>query len=261
MSSVPSEWEANLNGSDVQARPKRGLVSRVLEPALRLWLRSQTEALDRLEVYLDSGDRQILAGHIPQVRLLAQKAVYQGLHLSRVQLCGQNLRINIGQVLKGKPLQLLEPIPVAIEVQLQAADVQASLGSELLEGAILETLQRLVGEQIAVALDADTLPQALTLSNSQIVLGDGCLRLSTQVIAKERSIPVALQTGLGLSNPNTLVLTNPEWLPTPQAKKGLRLRELDGYTLDLGPQVQFESFLITPDGIYGQGKLTIFPGE
>ncbi|MGB8701238.1 MAG: hypothetical protein WCD18_17635, partial [Thermosynechococcaceae cyanobacterium] len=101
----------------------------------------------------------------------------------------------------------------------------------------------------------------LTLTDSQIRLGEGHLRLSARLASKshQRSVPVALQTGLGLSSPSTLMLHHPEWLPTPQSKKGLPLRDLHGYTLELGPQVQFEQFTISPDGIYGKGQLTVFP--
>ncbi|MGB8701568.1 MAG: DUF2993 domain-containing protein, partial [Thermosynechococcaceae cyanobacterium] len=145
--------------------PKRGLISRVLEPALQLWLRSQVESIDTLAVHLESGDRQLLSGYIPQVRLTAQNAVYQGLHLGHVKLCGQNLRINLGQVLKGKPLQLLDPVPVDLEVRLQSTDVQASLASGLLQEAILAVLQTLVGEQIAVLFGTEPQEQALTLTD------------------------------------------------------------------------------------------------
>ena len=63
---------------------ERGLISRLLPPAIRLWLHSQLDQLEGLGFQLEGKDRQILSGHIPQVRLSAQQAVYRGLHVSQV---------------------------------------------------------------------------------------------------------------------------------------------------------------------------------
>jgi hypothetical protein len=41
-------------------------------------------------------------GYIPGVFLAVGKAIYQGLHLGKAQLRGENIRLNIGQVLQGK---------------------------------------------------------------------------------------------------------------------------------------------------------------
>ena len=103
------------------------LISKVLSPALRLWLRSQVESVAELNFSIQGKDRQILTGYIPSISLNSSRAVYQGLHLGEVELLGENIRINIGQVLKGKPLQLLEPIQVTGQVRLDQADLEASL--------------------------------------------------------------------------------------------------------------------------------------
>jgi LmeA-like phospholipid-binding len=243
------------------AFPKRGVLRRILEPALQLWLRSQVESVKTLQVYLDCGDRQVLSGYIPQLRLEAYQAIYQGLHLSYVHLIGKNIRINIGQVLKGKALQPLDPIPVELKVQLKAADLEASLESALLQKALIEVLLTLVGEQIEDALGGPLRSQSLILQNSHLLLGENQLRLSAQLTVEDsdRSIPVSLQTGLVLDSPHTLMLQSPEWLPTPNAKRGLPLRELHGYCFDLGDQAQFHSLSIMPDGIQVDGQLLIVP--
>jgi LmeA-like phospholipid-binding len=243
------------------ALPKRGVLSRILEPALQLWLRSQVESVETLQVHLDCGDRQVLSGYIPQLRLEARQAIYQGLHLSHVQMTGKNIRINIGQVLKGKSLQPLDPIPVELIVQLKAADLEASLGSALLQGALIEALLALVGEQLEDVWGGELRSQSLSLQNPHLVLGENRLRLSAQLTEQDsdRSIPVALQTGLVLRGSNLLVLQNPEWLPTPNAKRGLPLGDLHGYCFDLGDQAQFQALSIAPDGIQAHGQLLIVP--
>jgi LmeA-like phospholipid-binding len=243
------------------ASPKRGVLIRILEPALQLWLRSQVESVETLQVHLDCGARQVLSGFIPQLRLEAHQTIYQGLHLSHVQLTGQNIRINIGQVIKGKALQPLDPIPVELNVQLKTADLEASLNSVLLQGALIEALLILVGDQIEDALGGDLRSQSLVLRNPHVLLGVNQLRLSAQLIEKEsdRSIPVALQTGIVLDSPRKLMLQNPEWLPTPNARRGLPLKELHGYCFDLGDQAQLQNLSIAPDGIQVHGQLLIMP--
>jgi hypothetical protein len=240
---------------------KRGFIHRALEPAIQLWLRSQVESISSLSVHLEGGDRQILSGYLPHVQLNAQKVVYRGLHLSQIELRGHNLRINIGQILKGKPLRLLEPISIELNVALSAEDAQASLHSELFQGAIIDALQLLVGEQISDALGQELPSEALTLKNPSLLVSDNNLRFSAVLSTREgeQSIPVALQTGLSLSGPHALTLEHPEWLPTPHSKRGLPLHDLHGYTFDLGPQTQIQSLQITSEGLSIQGQITVLP--
>ena len=239
--------------------PKRGMLIRILEPALQLWLRSQVESAETLKVHLSGGDRQVLSGYIPQVELEAHQAIYQGLHLSHVQLTGKDIHVNIRQVLKGKALQPLDPIPVEMKVQIETADLKASLESAMLQQALIEILLALVGDQIEDALGGELRSQALMLQNPLLCLGENQLRLSAQLTVQESglSIPVSLQTGLVLRGSNMLMLQNPEWLPTPNAKRGLPLQELHGYCFNLGNQTQLQGLSIMPDGIQAHGQFLI----
>ena len=246
----------------IQPIPKRGLIHRVLEPAIQFWLRSQVESVASLVVHLEGGDRQILSGYLPQVQLNTQKVVYRGLHLSQIEIIGHNLRINIGQMLKGKAFRLLEPIAIDLNVMLQAQDAQASLHSELFQSAIIDALQLLVGEQISEALGQPMSSEDLTLKNPTLALAQNTLRFSAVLSTHQgdKSVPVALQTALTLSSDfHTLSLEHPEWLPTPNAKRGLPLHDLHGYAFNLGPQTQIQTLSITPEGIFIKGQLTVLP--
>ncbi|MGL5034289.1 MAG: LmeA family phospholipid-binding protein, partial [Microcystaceae cyanobacterium] len=116
------------------------LISKILSPALGLWLRSQVEQIEKLDINIEGKDGQILRGYVPQVSLKSYRAIYQGLQLGKVLVKGENIRINIGQVIKGKPFQLLEPIQVSGELQLAQTDLEASLNSEILTNAFTELL-------------------------------------------------------------------------------------------------------------------------
>ena len=86
---------------------QKKLIGTVLSAALQLWLRSQVEGVESLKVHVGGGNRSLLKGSIPTVSVSARAVIYQGLHLSQVVLGSSGIRINLGQVLQGKPLQLL----------------------------------------------------------------------------------------------------------------------------------------------------------
>ncbi|NJL91981.1 MAG: DUF2993 domain-containing protein, partial [Coleofasciculaceae cyanobacterium SM2_1_6] len=79
-----------------------------------------------------------------QVDLTATHAVYQELHLSEVALTGKNIKINLRQILRGKPIQLREPIALTGQLKLTAPDLEASLSAPLLATALDELLATLV---------------------------------------------------------------------------------------------------------------------
>jgi LmeA-like phospholipid-binding len=239
---------------------QRGLIRRILQPALSLWLRSQVESLETLQIQIESGDRQVLSGFIPQIELEASQVSYQGLQISQVQLTAQNIQINIGQVLKGKSLRLLETISAQLNVRMSAKDLQRSLSSSLLQTVLIETLLTLVGEQIRDVLGDVSLGD-LELQDALLKLSDNQIRFSAQLKANStgRCVPVALQSGVDLYNAHTIQLCNPEWLPTANSRRGLPLPELNGYRFDLGDQCQLKRLCIQPEEIQLSGQLLISP--
>ena len=125
---------ANLGEEPGTPPPSQGsrIASAVLSPAVQLWLRSQVQQVDELKVKIEGSDRQIFSGAIPKVTAAARGAVYKGLHLTEVAIEGCGIRINLSQALKGKPLRLLESVPVAGVLRLSQADLNASLKAPLL---------------------------------------------------------------------------------------------------------------------------------
>jgi hypothetical protein len=130
--------------SEGSASKSTRMIAKVLTKALKLWLRSQTSKIGHLDVQIQASDRQLLSGSIPQVTIFAQNAVYQGLHLTEANLTAENIRINIGSVLKGQPLKLLEAIPVFGNVVLTEEDLNASLPSTLLSNALNDAMIKLI---------------------------------------------------------------------------------------------------------------------
>ncbi|MDB9502830.1 DUF2993 domain-containing protein [Spirulina major CS-329] len=231
-------------------QPLSTWVSHVLSPALSLWLRSQLDHVENLQVQITSKNRQLLTGFIPHVALSADHASYQGIHIRHASLTGAMIRINVGQMLKGKPFRLLEPVPVRGSVRLTAADLQASLRSDLLATGLRDA--------VALVIPAHD-PHDLALEAiawHHVTLDAGQLTLAGAIpAATESPRSVTLQGGLSLGDPHTLCL-DPLTLSTDRFTQGL-----PAFTIDLGPQVELDELAIAPDQIVLTGGLTITPAE
>lgn len=242
-------------------RKQSRLIARVLAPAVQLWLRSQLTQVEDLQVKIEAGDRQLLSGSIRQVTLSARKAVYQGLHLSQIHLIANAIRVNLGQMLRGKPFQLMEPIPVEGELLLQQEDLNASLQAPLLANAVLEFLVALLKSDNATDLAPEALvPQELNLQNPKIVIEADQLLLSVTLLSQSGdTTAIVLRTGLALASPQVLHLVKPQWLPHLQAKRGFALHDLDGMKFDLGAETWLQELTLSGGQILCRGKLLVTP--
>ncbi len=248
------------------------LIRRLLNPALRLWLRSQVEQMEALQVQIQGSDRQILSGYLPQVGLAARKVVYRGLHLSQVQLVGRHIRCNLGQVLQGQPLKLLEPVSLELRVGLEVADLNASLATPLLTNALSELLAKYLGSMGAIAFA----PSGEGLQNPECWLGEQQFTLKADLLVEGTPRSVLFRTGLHLADPQTLQLTNPWWFVIPHAvvgePKSWQQRSAPpfptGPALDrfptsdqihLGSAVALRSLCLSPEQILCEGEVTVLP--
>jgi len=230
------------------------IISTVLSPALNLWLRSQVSQVEDLQIKIEGGDRQILSGHVPGVSILAAHAVYQGIYVSKVQLKGENIRINLGQVIKGKPLRLLEPIPVSGQLRLEAADLKASLQSPLLSNAFTELLSTLlqaggVQNPTDVLNDYQITWQQATLEADQFTLVGEMTEVNGTVT------PIVIRSGLQLASSHELRLAPLEI----QMNSAFPINNLDSYHIDLGTEVDLEELNLTPGQLICRGSLKVIP--
>ena len=103
------------------------VVSSVLIPIIKLWLRSQVEHIENLEIEIAGKSRQILSGDIPKATVTGVNVKYQGLAVTHIDLYAEAIHLNIGQILRGETLRLLDPICVTMDVDLSPADLQSCL--------------------------------------------------------------------------------------------------------------------------------------
>lgn len=235
------------------------MISTIVSLAIQLWLRSQVEHGEDLQVEVTGGDRQILSGYVPRLVVSARNVVYQGLHLSQIYLTGKELRVNLGQVLRGKPFQLLEPIPVEVDLVLQEVDLNASLQAPLLKPALAEILATLLQAGGLTDVIAAPEKQSINLDNPEILIDTELTLGATLMSADGNPISTVIRTSLQLENNHTLRLDCPQWLPYIKAKRGLPLKDLESFKLDLGPEVALRELTLSPGQVVCRGCITVVP--
>lgn len=241
---------ANLGEEPGTAPPSQGsrIASAVLSPAVQLLLRSQVEQVDELNVKIQGSDRQIFSGAIPKVTAAARGAVYKGLHLTEVAIEGCGIRINLGQALKGKPLRLLESVPVAGVLRLSQADLNASLKAPLLADALSEFLLPM--------LPLTDRELSLKLQNSQMKIEAGLLTLSATILrAGGTQIPLVLRTGLRIASGRELVFEAPEI----EVDGELKSSDFNDFKIDFGPEVEIEELILSPGEMVCRGSIRVLP--
>lgn len=233
---------------------KSRIISKVLSPAVQLWLRSQVEHVETLQFKISGGDRQILSGHIPTVSITASRAVYKGLHLSQLELEGTGIRVNLSQVIKGKPLRLLEPVPVGGQIGILASDLVASLQAPMLSNAVSEFLTTLLKSEGNTKLENDLKEQQISWQKVDIEEGQLTV-FGTLTDGLLQTRPVVIRAGLELASPHILRL-NPLQIQLSPTSVPLIL---DNFQVDLGSQVNLQELALTPGQLLCRGRLTVLP--
>lgn len=221
------------------------LMRRILAPALRWWLQTQVEAVTELAIDLQAKDQQILTGYLPLVRVLAVGVIFQGLCLTRARLQAENIRVNLGQVLRGKPLKLMEPIQAWGELHLTQADLHQSLDSNLMRSA-LRDLVDIFSQELNQPLP--TALANLEIATATVNFGHGALDCTLNLLG-EQPFVISFAAEIGLASPQCLEF------------RDLRAFDLAPQTIqiNLGEDVHLETLTLTPEKLICEGGLTVYP--
>jgi hypothetical protein len=215
----------------------------ILTPALRVWLTSQLEAVQGLQIQLKSSDQQLLRGIIPQILLESNFAIYQGLQFDEISLTAEQICINVNRLFQGQPLQLLNPIPLSGQIRMTNTHLNHSLASPLLHSGVKDLLSLL--------LKTDAIPvlhwEKITLEHNQFILEGQ--QMSSPFV------PIKLRAEVTLSSPQHLLIS-------PLQLEGLNSEEtIAPVEFDLGSQVHLKRLNLTQEAVFLQGCLTVLPEE
>ncbi len=219
---------------------KSHFLTKIFTPALRLWLNSQLDTVQGLELQLISSDQQLFQGIIPKVFLQSDFAIYQGLHFDQINLTAEEIQVNMAQVLRGEPLHLLKPVSISVKMRITERHLNDSLPSFLLQSGLRDVLLLLFKTDYLPCFHWDS----ITLEENGFILKGK--RLSSF------SDSVLIQGDVRLNGSQQLLIS-------PMKVEGLDLnQEFAPIELDLGSSIQLDNLTITQDAIFLQGNLIVF---
>ncbi|MBN3891899.1 MAG: DUF2993 domain-containing protein [Nostoc sp. JL31] len=222
------------------------IITQVLTTAVKLWLRAQVSQISELEVEIKASDRQLFSGRIPSVSVFATHAVYQGLLITQIQLIAENIRVNIGSVLKGKSLQLLETVPVVGDLIVDEKDLNASLSSDLLSTALSDLLIKVLPKDYS---------QSQPIKWQEILLGNNQIILRGLRVTNSETTPLEICLGLQLLSGHELQLVH---IPIKRDREDI-LKDNYEYNLDLGSDVDIEELTLIPGKLVCRGRINVNP--
>lgn len=265
----PSNFSEDDKPQAIKAGGSR-IIGRLLPAAIKVWLRSQVERVEQLSIDLAGRDRQIISGYLPSVSVSAEQVIYQGIHITQVQLSAKDIRMNIGQVVRGKPLRLLKAFPVQGLALLSSDDLNESLGSPMLAGGLDSFWRSLIhrpdiAESVRARYGSLPLQIDVMLSRPKIRLSEGCLCLSfypaTPIETAEQ--PVILGAALSIVSGHILQLNNARWLDQldklEQETAGVPVEALEGFQWDLGQDTELSQLELQASQLLCSGKIMVLP--
>ncbi|WP_324281985.1 DUF2993 domain-containing protein [Cyanobacterium aponinum UTEX 3221] len=234
------------------AKHKSEIISHILTPAIKLWVRSQLQEIETLNIEIHAGDRQILRGKIEQVFLSAEKANYQGICINHAQVKTEEIAVNLGGILRGKPLKLLHPIFAEGEINLKKKDIQKSLASKLLSQGLIDLLALLldykgIKNPESILEKYSFYWQNVTLYTEKVII-EGQIKNQ-----KEELSNINITTGLTLKNDHTL-LFNPIEINSILFPEMVIIKEFE---VDLGNDVAITDLILNEEELSCQGKIKI----
>ncbi|MGL6281458.1 MAG: LmeA family phospholipid-binding protein [Microcoleaceae cyanobacterium] len=242
---------------DVTQKSGSHIISKVLSPTIRVWLRSQLEEIKYLDFVIEGTDRQIWRGVIPTIHLDAKGAVYRGLHLSLAQLKTGEIKFSFGKVLKGKGWHLDHAIQVGGDIQVSISDLLVSVQSPLFRGAIADLLRKFLPGEIfntlPSPLDINDLHLAINDVDSSLTKAEPVLQLTGKIRnINQQLIPFSLQTKLTLVSPQELLLKGLTWSMA-------EMNHVDDLKIFLGSDVYVNNLLVDANQLAIQGGFQVNP--
>ncbi len=155
--------------------PRSSPVLQLLASGLQFWIRQQCDAVDSLELQLHGSSLGLLRGRLDGVSLVARGVVFSSLEIERVELRSDAIEVQVGNLLRGKAVQLDQAFHIEGTVAFSAGGLGRSLctphwrplGDQLVDGLLgLTPLQSVSIERDRLVLQAqgqrcETIPCAV----------------------------------------------------------------------------------------------------
>lgn len=238
------------------------LISRVLPMAVKFWLQTQLEDIGALMFEIQATDRQVLSGHIPGIALSAQQAVYQGVRITDVNVHASDIKINIGQVLRGKPLRLKQAFPIEGKVAFDMDALAASSTESILADGLLDFWQTLLAkEDVAAEVVTHYGADMAAFNDSQLPLYQSKMQtLETDLVlylVRDGQAELGLRGCLEVDHGHILRLTQAQWCLS--SGEHVRSDALSDFCWNLGEQTHLQSLIVQDDQLTCQCRIMVEP--
>jgi hypothetical protein len=231
---------------------KSEIISHFLTPAITFWLKTQLEQVEELEIKISGRDSKILRGKIDRVSLTTTKAIYQGIHVNQATVKTEKIAVNLGGVLRGKPLKLLQPIFVDGEINLDKNDLQTSLKSPLLRQGLIDLVYLLL-EQLAIDNHQEILAKYEFNWEEIIIYSEKFTLTATLINEQTETFPLTLTSNLALESSNILALNPIQIEGIPE----IPMIVLNDFSVNLGNDVEIQSLELSATQLSCQGKVKV----
>lgn len=233
-------------------KSKSEIISRFLTPAVNFFLRSQLEKVEDLNIKIIAGDRQILTGKIEQISLATTKVIYQGIHVTKADVSTANIAVNLGGILRGKPLRLLHPIFVQGNIKLIPDDLHTSIHSPLLSQGLIDLIiilleKKGIKDPQKIVEKYQFIWQDLTINSDKFIL------TSNLIDSNGKINQLILSSGLALKSEHEL-LFNPIHLEGIPDLDNILINNLE---IDLGRDVELTELVLTETELSCSGKAKV----
>lgn len=227
---------------------KSHLITRFLSPAIKLWVKSQLDSLADFSIHIEAGDREILQGKINSITIEAKQAIYQGICVNQASVNTTNIEVNLGGILRGKPLKLLHPIYILGEINLNQNDLQESLKSTLLTQGLTDFIQLLLQhEGITVTPNYNISWHQINLENNFITLNGKISNNS----GEEKSINI--KTTLIIDHGQKLLFNSLHI----EGIEEINHKTINNFVINLGNDVELEKLIIDKNSLLCSGKIKV----
>ncbi len=235
------------------SKKKSEIISSILTPAIKFWVRSQLNSTEELDIKIDAGDKQILTGRINKVFLEAKQTIYQGIYINKAEVNTQNIAVNLGEILRGKPLKLLNPIYVVGDIEITSQNLHDSLQSHLLKQALTDLVKLLLENQ--ELNNIDNILQKYDFDWKKLVISEQKIAIYAQTFNKndKETKELFITAHLLLKN-NHEILLNPIEI---QGIKELNNIIINDFSIDLGKEVELKKIEINTQKLHCTGKIKV----
>jgi hypothetical protein len=222
-----------------------GIISSVLSSACAAWLRTQVSEVQELQVQIVAGDRQMLSGLIPSVTVAAHHLVYKGIAVRQIELIAAEIAVNLKQIVRGKPLKLLQPVVLSANALMLGEDFHRSLAAPFVSNALTELVKQILASS----------EQSWSITWQTAMIEDNLICLAGQIQQEQNPAPISIQMGMELADSRTLRFA-PLLVNGPPDFPG---SDLESYDLDLGYQFNLKTLQLQAGELRCQGEILVNP--